>query len=206
MGRRGKFKLDVPSGTMAALVILGMAFLAGGGVGCLLAGLVSGEGGAALSDYLRAYLLLAQEGDAVAGFWAVLWEQFRFPLAVLLLSFTAVGVVGLPALFAVRGFLFSFSVACFCRLFGSTGLVPALFLFGLPALLWAPALFVLGAQGMLGSYGLLRRVMGDSRYPLSFDTAYWWRCALCGGAVAMCVAMELSIVPVLVGAVARFVL
>lgn len=37
------------------------------------------------------------------------------------------------------------------------GLIPALFLFGLPALLWAPALFVLGAQGMLGAYGLLRR-------------------------------------------------
>ena len=109
------------------------------------------------------------------------------------------GVIGLPVLFAVRGFLFSFSVACFCRLFGGAGLIPALFLFGLPALLWAPALFVLGAQGMLGAYGLLRRVTGDSRYPLSYDTAYGVRCALCGGAVMLCVILELSIVPVLVG-------
>lgn len=109
-------------------------------------------------------------------------------------------------LFAVRGFLFSFSVACFRRLFGGAGLIPALFLFGLPALLWAPALLVLGAQGMLGAYGLLRRVTGDSRYPLSYDTAYGVRCALCGGAVMLCVILELSIVPVLVGASARFVL
>ena len=89
----------------------------------------------------------------------------RFPLAALLMGFTALGVIGLPVLFAVRGFLFSFSVACFCRLFGGAGLIPALFLFGLPALLWAPALFVLGAQGMLGAYGLLRRVTGGQ--PLS---------------------------------------
>ena len=32
------------------------------------------------------------------------------------------------------------------------------------------------------------------------------RCALCGGAVMLCVILELSIVPVLVGASARFVL
>lgn len=206
MDRHGKWNWDLPSGIMAASAVLGLAFLIGGVAGCLLAGAVDGEGGAALSDFLTAYLKLAQDGSAAAGFWAVMWEQFRFPLAAFVLGVTAVGVAGLPVLFAVRGFLFSFSVACFCRLFGGAGLIPALFLFGLPALLWTPALFVLGAQGMLGSYSLLRRVLGDSRYPLSFDSAYWWRCALCAGAVALCVAIELSIVPVLVGASARFVL
>ena len=207
MGRQGKIMLDVPSGTLAAMAVLGMAFLLGGGAGCLLGGMVNGAGGSALSDYLQTYLTLAQDGtEGAPGFWAVLWEQMRFPLAALLMGFTALGVIGLPLLFAVRGFLFSFSVACFCRLFGGAGLIPALFLFGLPALLWAPALFVLGAQGMLGAYGLLRRVTGDSRYPLSYDTAYGVRCALCGGAVMLCVILELSIVPVLVGASARFVL
>ena len=182
MGRQGKIMLDVPSGTLAAMAVLGMAFLLGGGAGCLLGGMVNGAGGSALSDYLQTYLTLAQDGtEGAPGFWAVLWEQMRFPLAALLMGFTALGVIGLPVLFAVRGFLFSFSVACFCRLFGGAGLIPALFLFGLPALLWAPALFVLGAQGMLGAYGLLRRVTGDSRYPLSYDTAYGVRCALCGG-------------------------
>lgn len=191
MGRQGKIMLDVPSGTLAAMAVLGMAFLLGGGAGCLLGGMVNGAGGSALSDYLQTYLTLAQDGtEGAPGFWAVLWEQMRFPLAALLMGFTALGVIGLPVLFAVRGFLFSFSVACFCRLFGGAGLIPALFLFGLPALLWAPALFVLGAQGMLGAYGLLRRVTGDSRYPLSYDTAYGVRCALCGGAVMLCVILE----------------
>ncbi len=34
---------------------------------------------------------------------------------------------------------------------------------------------------VLGAYGLLRRVTGDSRYPSADDTAYGVRCALCGG-------------------------
>lgn len=37
MGRQGKIMLDVPSGTLAAMAVLGMAFLLGGGAGCLLA-------------------------------------------------------------------------------------------------------------------------------------------------------------------------
>ena len=65
---------------------------------------------------------------------------------------------------------------------------------------------VVGQRHILGENGLLRRVTGDSRYPLSYDTAYGVRCALCGGAVMLCVILELSIVPVLVGASARFVL
>lgn len=105
MGRQGKIMLDVPSGTLAAMAVLGMAFLLGGGAGCLLGGMVNGAGGSALSDYLQTYLTLAQDGtEGAPGFWAVLWEQMRFPLAALLMGFTALGVIGLPVLFAVRGF------------------------------------------------------------------------------------------------------
>ena len=45
MGRQGKIMLDVPSGTLAAMAVLGMAFLLGGGAGCLLGGMVNGAGG-----------------------------------------------------------------------------------------------------------------------------------------------------------------
>lgn len=92
MGRQGKIMLDVPSGTLAAMAVLGMAFLLGGGAGCLLGGMVNGAGGSALSDYLQTYLTLAQDGtEGAPGFWAVLWEQMRFPLAALLMGFTALG-------------------------------------------------------------------------------------------------------------------
>ncbi len=206
MKRRRRVKLDLLSGDTAAVLLLGALFLLGGAVGCLIAGGIRGEAGNALQEYLKTYLTLA-EGNAVeVHFGEAVWEQVRFPLAVLLLGFTAIGVVGIPMLFALRGFVFAFCVSCFCRLFGMPGLVPAIFLFGLPALVWAPALFVLGIQAMGGSYSMLRRCMGDSQCPAFFDGNYWLRCALCGSAVAACVALEYWVFPALVGACAQFVL
>lgn len=203
-GRR--LKLDLLSGDAAAVLLLGVLFLVGGAAGCVVAGNVNGDAGMALQDYLKAYLTLADSTGVKTSFAGVLWEQVRFPLLALLMGFTAVGVIGIPALFAARGFMFSFSVSCFCRLFGVNGLVPAVFLFGLPALLWAPALFVLGMQALGGSYSMLCRCMGDGRSPAFFEGGYWLRCALCGGVVAMCVALEYFVLPVLVGASAKFVL
>ena len=53
MGRQGKIMLDVPSGTLAAMAVLGMAFLLGGGAGCLLGGMVNGAGGSARNMVVR---------------------------------------------------------------------------------------------------------------------------------------------------------
>lgn len=206
MKRSRRIKLDLLSADAAAVLLLGTLFLAGGALGCLVAGHVRGDSGAALQDYLKAYLSLANETGIEAGFSGVVWEQLRFPLLALVMGFTAVGIVGIPALFAVRGFLFSFCVACFCRSFGWNGLIPAVFLFGLPALLWAPALFVLGIQALQASYSMLCRCMGEDRQPVFCEGAYWVRCALCVGVLALCVALEYLVLPALVGASARFVL
>lgn len=206
MKRRRRVKLDLLSGGAAAVLLLGALFLLGGVAGCMMAGGIHGEAGDALQEYLKTYLTLAG-GDAVeVHFWEVVWEQLQLPVALLLLGFTAIGVIGIPLLFAVRGFVFSFCVACFCRLFGMSGLVPALFLFGLPALVWAPALFVLGGQTLGASYSMLCRCMGDSRSPGFFEGTYWFRCALCAGAAAVCIALEYWVLPSLVGACAKFVL
>lgn len=206
MKRRRKMKLDLLSGNTAAVLLLGALFLLGGALGCAAAGNVRGEAGAALEQYINAYLTLAGGSEMEVRFFSVLWEQMRFPLLALLMGFTAVGIIGIPALFAVRGFVFAFSVACFCRLFGTAGLIPALFLFGLPALIWAPALFVLGMQTLGASCSMLRRCVGDSCRPEFCEGDYWVRCALCACAVALCVALEYLVLPALVGASARFVL
>ena len=206
MGRNRRVKLNLLSGNTAAILLVGVLFVLGGLGGCLAAGFVDGESGAALEEYLKAYLALAQGGTAQVSPGALLWDLVRFPLAVLLLGFTAVGVVCIPVVFGIRGFLFSFSVACFCRLFGWAGFVPAVFLFGVPALLWAPALFVLGMQGMAGSYDMLRRGRGDSCEPAFFHCGYWRRCALCVLMLAVCGALEYLALPSLVGAAAGFVL
>lgn len=206
MGKHKRVKLNLISGDAAAVLLLGALFVMGGFGGCLAAGFVAGESGAVLEEYLKAYLSLAQSGTAQVSLWAVVWEQIRFPLVLLLLGFTAAGVVCIPLVFCVRGFLFSFSVACFCRLFGWAGLVPTVFLFGVPALLWAPVFFVLGMQGMAGAYDMLRRSRGESCDPAFFRMHYWRRCALCVLALAACAVLEYLALPDLVGAAAGFTL
>lgn len=201
MGRRKKWKVDLLSGQAAALVLLGSLFLAGSVAGCVCAGLIDDQGGALLG-YVRGYLeLLARDGVAVR-FFGVLWETARFPMAAFLLGFTALGVVCIPVLFAVRGFLLCYAISAFCRLLGPSGLVPAFFLFGLSALIWLPVLFQLGVQGVLGAYGLLRRAMGDGRYPLRYDGGYLLRCGLCAAALCLCAGVEYLAVPALLQGIA----
>lgn len=207
MGKRVRKKWTILWGHGASVVVLGAAFLLGGIVGGLFAGLAQGEGALELGSYLSDYLTLAAEGTVIRSFWPLLWEQMRYLLAAVILGVTAIGVVGLPVLFGVRGFFFTFSVGCFFRVFGGAGLLPALVLFGLPALLWAPGFFVAGTQGLSNAQALLRRGFGEGRSELPVcQMPYWVRTGLCCVLFVVCSALEYMVVPVLLKAAAHVVL
>ena len=206
MGMRIRKKWDLPSEQRAALIILAVSFLAGGAAGCLLAALSGGAGAEEPGSYLADYLTLAQEGDLPRGLWPVLWGQVKYLLVALILGLTALGAAGLPVLFGVRGFFFSFPVACFCRVFGGRGLFPAFVLFGLPALLWAPALFMAGVPGLLSAQQLLRRSTGEGRGGLPLNVTYWCQGGLCVGLALAAGLLEYWVVPVLLRAAARVIL
>lgn len=205
MGKREP-EWDWPSGYGAALALLCVLFLAGGAAGSLFAGLAGGAGAQELNAYLTDYLSIARDGTVSRTFWPILWGQLRYLALAVLLGLTAIGVVGIPLLFCARGFFFSFSVGCFCRVFGGSGLIPGLVLFGLPALLWGPALFLAGFQGLSGAQCLLRRGLGRGRRALPFSTAYWLRIAVCGGLILACAGVEYLVIPILLRAAAQFVL
>lgn len=196
MGRRKKWNVDLLSGRTAALILLSVLFLIGGIAGCFFAGLIR-DTGDVLADYLWGCLDQLSQSGISGRFLSVLWEIVRFPLLTVLLSFTALGVVGLPFLFAVRGFLLCYAISVFYRLFGAEGLILALVLFGLSAFIWLPVLLLLGRQGWLGAYGLLRRAMGDGRCPLGYNGRYFTCCGLCAAALCLCAGMEYLAVPIL---------
>ncbi len=193
-------------GRLGPLTILGSAFLMGGILGATLVSMIAQPAAEALSSYLRDYLASGQAGKIAVEFWPMLWEQGRFFLGVCVLGLTALGTVGIPVLFGVRGFLFAFSVAGFCRVFGPIGLGPALFLFGLPAFLWGPILFLAGTQSLEGSIRLFRRVIGGWRESLPFGPRYWEHLAIWGIGLFLCMALEFLAAPALLSASARFVL
>lgn len=197
-------KWDLPLEQRIALGVLGAAFLLGGVAGCLLASLSGGAGGSELGDYLTGYLELARDGTLPKGLWPLLWGQIKYLLAVLVLGLTALGLAGIPMLFGLRGFFFSFSAACFCRVFGRRGLLPAFFLFGLPALLWVPALFLAGVPGFLSARQMLRRTAGDG--VLALSGAWWCRAGLCAGLALTAGLLEYWAVPVLLRAAAQVIL
>lgn len=114
----------------------------------------------------------------------------------------ALGLLGLPLLFAVRGFLLAFSIASFVRLFGGVGCLLALLVFGVSGALSVPVLFVLGVQGLLAARVLAGRVWGDGKTPPPYGKLYFFRCGAC--AVALCVSLLLDcfVVPGLVSSLA----
>lgn len=206
MGTKIRRKWDLLSEQSGALTVLSVAFLLGGVAGCFFAALSGGVGAVELSSYLADYLTLAQEGALSGGLWPLLWEHLKYFLAALVLSVTALGVIGLPLLFAVRGFAFSFSVACFCLVFGGRGLFPALVLFGLSAVLWAPALFLMGVPGLLCAQRMLRRVLGESGGGVSPGWSGLSRAAVCIGLSIAAGLLEYWVTPVLLQTAARLVL
>ena len=199
-GRR-KWKVYLPDGRAAAALLLAAAFAVGSVAGCVAAGVVRDPSGE-LTGYVRNYLSLAAEASLVPRFGVVLWRTARLALAVVALGFTAVGLVGIPALFLCKGFALCYAVSAFYRFFGTAGLAPALILFGLSAFVWLPALLELGVRGLLGAYGLLRRAAGDGRYPLGRREGALVRYGICVLALLACAGVEYAVVPTLLREIA----
>ncbi len=197
--------LDLPwAAWLPALVVLSISFLLGAIAGCLLAGGVAEAENGTLATYVEGYLSAARSGAlSVPSVLSVLWETLRWPLLTVLLAFTALGVVGIPVLFAVRGFLLSFAVASFVRVLGGAGSILAFLLFGLTGLFTVPVLFVLGAQGFTACRILASRLVGERRRTgIPYGRAYCLRCGLCFMVLIVCVCLEQTVLPALLSMVA----
>ena len=192
-------------GLAPTLAVLSAAFSVGALVGLLLAAKVAGAGQESLSAYLQSYLEAAKAGNATPPeLPTALWEAARWPLLTLLLSFTALGAVGIPAVFAVRGFLLSFAVSSFVRVLGGAGAVLAFFAFGVTGLITLPTLFLLGVQGMLSSMALAGRVLTGARVASPMpDHVFWARSGLCASALVFSAMLECWAVPALLASVAE---
>ena len=102
-GRKQPVK-EMPQEHVVALTVLGIAFVIGGVIGCLIAFQV-GQDNETLLSFLQSYLNAAKNGDVQApNLMLVLWKAIRFPVLAMILGFTALGlssVVTIPVLFIV---------------------------------------------------------------------------------------------------------
>ena len=182
-----------------ALVVTAAFFALGALVGCLTAFRIHTGGAEALYSYLEGFLALAQEGGlSLPEFPVLLWRTFRWPLAVFLLSFTALGLLGVPLLSALRGFFLAFSVASFSRAYGHSGLTVAFLLQGIPGLLAVPTFLLLATQSFSTAYKLAGRGSGQGRRELPYGRDYFLLCGICAGILLVSLLVECYLVPILV--------
>ncbi|SBW03680.1 conserved membrane hypothetical protein [uncultured Eubacteriales bacterium] len=198
---------DVPlEGGSSALAVTAAFFFLGGIAGCLLAASVGGSGSDSLASYIEGFWVVARsESVTRPDLLPLIWEVLRWPLFTVIFSFTALGLIGIPVLFSIRGFLLSFAIASFSRIFGGTGALMALVVFGVSGLFSIPALFALGVHGFAAARGLAGRALGEGKRFSPFGRAYFLRCGVCAGAFCVCIVLEYLVVPVLVAGMAGLI-
>ena len=152
------------SGRLPALIFLAACFAAGLIAGCVFASYLGQDAGVHLSSYLDGYFSLLKQDEADwPSLGAVFWEVLRWPLFAGVLGVTAFGAVAVPVVFCVRGFLLSYAVSVFLQLFGSDGLLLAVSIFGISAVLSVTALFVIGLDAFEWGRTLTNGVRYDGK-------------------------------------------
>lgn len=144
------------SGLWYVLIVAG-CFLTGGILGCLVGTYAGDGGGGELEQYLREFIALADASEVSWSIPAVVWNRGRWLVCCALFGMSAVGMGILPLLFGMRGFLLTFGISCFLQVFGGLGFLPAILLYGVPAILWAPSFLMLGIFFLRRSLSLFRK-------------------------------------------------
>lgn len=127
----------------------------------------------------------------------LIWRAAQYFLLCGIFAFSGLGLVLIPGLFAVRGFVLSVTASMLLR---SGGVHPELRVWvicGLPALVQLPGLLFAGRAGLLHSLALCRRSLGrrSPKYELNYRQAVLFACISCL-LTALC---KGYLVPVLLG-------
>ena len=107
-------------------LLLALLFLAGALAGHLYAGICGEEAQGALDQYLTDYCAVYDTGSAAASLLSCVVMYFGYGLALFLLGFSSAGVALIPALSGLFGFLTMYTVSCFVRCYGRSGVLLAM--------------------------------------------------------------------------------
>lgn len=199
MGKRERQQGDISVLTSRVFGSLSIVFLLGALIGCVFTVFAEENGVVELGQYLSRYFELLKTNEIKVSVGSVLWSQGRYFLYIVLFSLSVIGVVMIPMLVGIRGFLFAFSCAFCYRLFGMSGLWFALVLFGLPAFFWYPGFLLLSTQGFFCSLAMIRR--GESvNEKFFFRGVPTCQLIICGIVfLVVAIILEYSIVPIVIG-------
>lgn len=141
--------------------------------------------------------VLLEDGSiyGAGGFFELLFLCSRYHLLVLIFGTSLLGVVLIPATFALRGFVLSCTAASIASSYPDRGLILTAVILGLPSLLTVPSLFIVGRDSLCFSSRLLS--MYDRR-PTPAGNSRLYDFAVCAAALVLAAAIEYALVPKLV--------
>lgn len=180
-------------------LLLALLFLAGALAGHLYAGICGEEAQGALDQYLTDYCAVYDTGSAAASLLSCVVMYFGYGLALFLLGFSSAGVALIPALSGLFGFLTMYTVSCFVRCYGRSGVLLAMgvllvrLVFTLPCFLaLAGAAWPLSIELFTLSFG-----RGKRSAPVLYGSRYFLLFVLCAVILAVGVCCERLVTPLL---------
>lgn len=192
---------SVPTELHIGMTFLSSCFLFGAILGFVLSGFLNQQEQSNLCHFFQNYFSIIQQEDyPKPPLLHTVWANLKTPLYIFLLGFSLLGTIGIPFLLMSKGFVFAFSVSALCRLLGLQGIVPAFFLFCLPAFLWVPVLFALSLQSFRAALRLWGRGKRDETYP----SGYFLQASIPFLGVIASISIDYFILPLLVQAIIPF--
>lgn len=181
------------------LMLLAAAFLAGALGGHLYAGACGAETWDTLGRYLQDYCRLygAERMEVSLASSGVMY--FAYAGLLLLLGFSAAGVVLIPVLSGAFGFFTMYTVSCFVRCYGRAGAGLALCAMVVRLVFTLPCFFVLAGEAWPLSMELFSLSLGRGKRsgPVSYGSRYFLTFLLCAVVLALGVFCERMVTPLL---------
>lgn len=200
------FRWSSASESIWALVVAA-AFYA---FGAILGGVVSTYfvkiDGAIVRTYFESFLSLLQADLVQPNFLPFVFGALRWIVLAFAFGFSAVGILCIPLLCLVRGFLFSFSIGAFACGLGTKGLTVVFCLVGLSGLAAIPLFLLSSTFGIISAKALIGKQLGGGRYEPTDRSIYCLQGVVVLGVLLLFLLFEWHFSPALLNRVAQLFL
>ena len=181
------------------IVFISAAFFIGSLAGLLFAASVSGSVENQLRTYLIDLLTVAENEGLTATAPQTIFFHARWIALGFLGCIGTVGCVWIPIVVALRGFLISFSICCFARFIGPSGILFSVALIGLPALFWIPIFFFLCVLSMKLSLEKAKLIFPNTAVGFNLRTFAFFGLLM----FSVCILIECVFIPALLPVLVR---
>ncbi len=180
-------------------LLLALFFLAGALAGHLYAGVCGGEAQPALNQYLKDYCAVYDAGGAAVSLVSCVAMYFGYVLLLFLLGFSSAGIALIPALTGLFGFLTMYTVSCFVRCYGRSGVLLAMGVLMVRLIFTLPCFLALAGEAWPLSIELFLLSFGRGKRsaPVLYGSRYFLLFVLCAAVLAVGVCCERFLTPVL---------